>query len=384
MALAKRLPYAITGISAVVAEPTPIDEWAANAQIPNRKHPDQSLTGADITRILGLRSKSWDPEIFSSLGPAVSAARRALASAGIEPQDIDTLITVTSIPYQPMMDADSMEIARELGLADSVAPIGLSTGCAGMVRAARLLAAMDVERALIVTYNAPSRVMGDKAGRIDSRYTSNIHHPFARDLWASPALFSDGAAALVFSRTHIANAAEDGIVTYSGDRHTPFGGAPGFADPLVHHPGGSALLPFASEDGLQYSAYGMNAPAIKEYYMEGMALNHQELSRVAPNYDDLVRRIYLHQANPFIVNDFLRMADLPDQKTPTHGETYGNLITVASPLMLHQDIMTQQVRTDDRVAFSLVGGGPERGSFIAPIQVPHPECLTSPHVSRGR
>ncbi|GAA3214983.1 3-oxoacyl-[acyl-carrier-protein] synthase III C-terminal domain-containing protein [Actinocorallia longicatena] len=362
--MVRTFPYGVTGVAAIVAEPTPIDDWARRARIPYRNHPGRVLTGAEITRIMGVEGKSWDPLLFATLGPAVDAAGQALRSAGLTADDIDTFITATSIPYEPVMDADAMRIASELGLRPEVVPIGLASGCAGLARAAALLAGSDARRALVVTYNAPSRAMGDGAGGVADRYLHNMIHPTGSQLWASPALFSDGAAAMVFER----DAGSGGMITYSRD--------PG--DPLVLHPGGSSAQPLSTLEGRMGAAYGMSSAAIKQYYRSGMIRNHQALLSADPRYVERSARVYLHQANPLLVDDFVAAVGLPPEKAPSNVRTYGNLITVSTPLLLHEDLMAGTVRRGDLIAVSLVGAGPERGAYYAPVLVPNVEELRSP------
>ncbi len=376
MSTVRKFPYSLVGAAALVAEPTPIEAWAAQARIPHRSLPNRTLTGAEITRIVGVESKSWSPDLFATLAPAVSTARQALASADISPHEIDVFIAVSSMPHQPMMDADAMDMAAALGLRSDVVPVGLSTGCAGLARAAALLASLDSRQALIITYNTPSRITGDGRGGVDTRYLHNDVHPYGRDLWASPTLFSDGAATLVFRRGTAADSA--GLVLYSRDRRSLDPGN-NDDDPLVLHPGGAALKPLSSDEGWKNAAYGMNGPAVKAYYAHGMLLNHRTLTQHAPRYTEQVRRIYLHQANPRLVKAFIETTGLPAAKTPSHAHIYGNLITAGPPLMLHQDLLAGRVGRGDLIVVSLVGAGPERGALLVPVAVPHPECLPDPH-----
>ncbi|MFI9826024.1 hypothetical protein ACIHFC_37820, partial [Streptomyces sp. NPDC052013] len=321
MTKVRKFPYTLAGAAALVAEPTPIEAWAERARIPHRNNPERVLTGAEITRIVGVESKSWSPDLFATLAPAISSARQALDSAGTLPDEIDTFITVSSMPHQPMMDADAMDLASMLELRSDIAPIGLSTGCAGLARAAALLASLDSRKALIVTYNTPSRTTGNGQGGIDDRYLRNDVHPYGRDMWASPTLFSDGAAALVFRRD--ACASTTGIALYSRDRSS-FGHGDASGDPLVLYPGGGALTPLSTDEGRQTAAYGMNGPAVKAYYTQGMMANHHAMLGHMPTYVEQARRIYLHQANPRLVEAFTSAAGLPACKTPCHAHTYGN------------------------------------------------------------
>ena len=153
---AKRLPYAITGLSTLIGRVLTIEEWADAAQIPQRSGVGV-MSGALVERVLGISGKSWDPELFADLSRVISVARDALLSANLEPQEIDTMIVVTCSPYEMMLDQDAFRLARELGLPDQVVPIQIGAGCAGLARAAALAAQLSASNLLVITYNTPSR-----------------------------------------------------------------------------------------------------------------------------------------------------------------------------------------------------------------------------------
>ncbi|GAA1862080.1 3-oxoacyl-[acyl-carrier-protein] synthase III C-terminal domain-containing protein [Asanoa iriomotensis] len=356
------LPYAITGLGTLIGRVLPIDEWAAAAKIPARA--GGVMSGELVERILGIQGKSWDPWTFADLGRIAGTARDALLSADLEPRDVDTLIVVTCSPYEIMLDQDAFRLARDLELPDSVVPVQIGAGCAGLARAAALAARLAARHALVVTYNAPSRITGDLEGGVNPVYLHNDAHPLGRSLWASAGIFSDGAAALVLSRQ------EDrpGLVLYSRDSQA-FGAQPGFTDPLIHHFGGGSSRPFGTPDAAELACYGMNGPAVKRYYTEGMMLNHAALEAALPGYVDRVRRIYTHQASPALVRTFAALAGLPEGKAPTNAVRFGNLVSASTAKMLHDDVYAGEVGAGDLVCVSVVGSGPERGAYVLPVEV---------------
>ncbi|WP_111649018.1 3-oxoacyl-[acyl-carrier-protein] synthase III C-terminal domain-containing protein [Actinoplanes lutulentus] len=356
------LPYVITGISTLIGRVLTIDEWASAAKIPART--GGVMSGELVERILGIQGKSWDPWTFADLGRIAATARDALLSADLEPHDIDTMIVVTCSPYEIMLDQDAFRMARELQLPDSVVPIQIGAGCAGLARAAALAARMNSRHALIVTYNAPSRITGDLDGGVNPIYLNNDVHPLGRSLWASAGIFSDGAAALVLSRQE----EEPGLVLYSRDSQT-FGDEPGFTDPLIHHFGGGSSKPYGTPEAAELACYGMNGPQVRRYYTQGMMLNHSALNRELPGYVDRVRRIYTHQASPALVQSFARLAELPPDKAPTNARRFGNLVSASTAKMLHDDLYAGEVTNNDLICVSVVGSGPERGAFVLPLQV---------------
>ena len=359
---ARPLPYAVTGLSTLIGRVLGIDEWAEAARIPQRG--GGRMDGPLVRRILGIDGKSWDPELFADLGRIVDTACDALLSADLEPEAVDALIVVTCSPYEVMLDQDTFRVARELGLRDDVIPMQVGAGCAGLARAAAIAARLDARHVLVVTYNAPSRVTGDLSGGVNPYYLSNDVHPLGRSLWASAGIFSDGAAALVLSRT----AEAEGLVLYSRDSRS-FGDEPGFQDPLIHHLGGGANHPFGTPDAGELACYGMNGPQVKRYYTKGMMLNHAALDAALPGYVDRVRRIYTHQASPALVRAFGELAGLSADKAPTNAARFGNLVSASTAKMLHDDLYAGVVDEGDLVCVSVVGSGPERGAYVVPLRV---------------
>jgi 3-oxoacyl-[acyl-carrier-protein] synthase-3 len=197
-------------------------------------------------------------------------------------------------------------------------------------------------------------------------YRYNDTHPLKDTLWMSPAIFSDGPAALVLCRDEQA----DGCVVYSRDSLS-FGDGPGFEDPLIHYRGGGGLHPPGTPGSEELACYGMAGERVKEYYIKGMTLNHEALLRHRPGYLHEARRIYTHQASPRLVetfiDDFARRSGVAKDKLRTNTRQYGNLVIPSTLKMLHDDLTASQVGRGDSICVSVVGAGPERGAFVIPV-----------------
>jgi 3-oxoacyl-[acyl-carrier-protein] synthase-3 len=115
----------------------------------------------------------------------------------------------------------------------------------------------------------------------------------------------------------------------------------------------------------------MNGAEVKRYYTKGMMLNHEAQLAADPGYADRVRRIYTHQASPDLVNAFLKASGLSTAKAPGHSASLGNLVTPCTLKLLYDDLCAGLVDRGDDVCFSVVGAGPERGTFIAEVNVPN-------------
>lgn len=363
MSTLQPLPYVLTGVASLLGRVISIDEWADLARVPNRKGPG-FLQGSDVQRLLGIRGKSWDPELFGKVETIVGVAREALRSARLLASEIDTVLVVTCTPYETLLDQDAFRLMRMLGIPDHVPPIQLGAGCAGLARAGAVLAKLRSRNALVITYNVASLATGDGQGGVGQHYLQNTTHPFGPILWATPGIFSDAAAALVFQR----DSSVSGLVLYSRDSQS-FEDEQGFADPLIHYLGGGANCPPSAEGSGALSCYGMHSEEVKHYYTKGMLLNHKALLAQRPDYVEDVRRIYTHQARPALVESFVKLASLPPDKAPGNAFEYGNLVSPCTAKLLHDDLATSRVQAKDSICISVVGAGPERGAFLIPVDV---------------
>lgn len=354
--------YTILGLAAVVGKVVEMDDWAREFQIPDRRNPGKFLNGAAIQRLIGpVESKSWDPELFRNFQCVVDVAQQALHSAQISVNEVDVVMVATSTPYEPMLDYDSFKLLRALGIRDHIPPFQLAAGCAGMARALSLASRLEAEHILIVAYEVSSLYM------LAPTYRYNSEHPLKDSLWASPALFSDGAAAVVLRRNRHAR----GYSVYSRDSLT-FGDEPGFVDPLIHFPGGGGLNPPGTPKSDELACYGMAGPETKRYYSKGMMLNHDDLASYRPDYAHEVSRIYSHQASPFLVDGFMNLLSertgIDKQKCATNSRKFGNLVIPSTLKMACDDLASGRISSGDELAFLVVGAGPERGAFLISLQ----------------
>ncbi len=356
-------PFRIAGIASRLGKIVPIAEWAEQIRVPNHKRRGAILEGEDITRILGIESKSWDPELFSDFNVIAQTTAAAIESAGYGPRDIDLVVLLSCTPYEIMLDQDAFRLLRLLGFDDSIVPLQLQAGCAGLLRAASLAARMNARRVLVVSYNVPSLFMLSD-GAPHPHYLRNDAHPNAAGLWASPAIFSDAAAAVVLERSE----SRASHYLYSRDSRR-FGNGPAFEGPLVTYKGGGAWHPPGSTHATELSAYAMNGQEIKEYYIKGMLHNHAAMQVARPQYLEQVARLYVHQANRDLIDAFLAIAEIPAELVPSRVATYGNLVSASTLRLLHEDLAQRRVCRGDEIALSVVGAGPERGALFCRVNV---------------
>lgn len=357
----RSLPYVLRAVKSRTGALVDLDTWAQWARIPHRGEPGRIVDGALMRDLLGIESKAWSPELFREPETVAALGRDALARTGWLPGDVDALVLVTCTPFELALDQDAHRLGRALALPDDVPVLTLHAGCAGLARAMAHLSRLSVRRALLLTWNSPGAYMTLPDGEPNPLYRDNHTHPSANLLWFSPALFSDGAAAATLERAP--DPACEGRVAYTRDALS-FAGGPPFHDPLVVFPGGGALHPPGSPAARGLSAFGMRGAAIQRYYTDGMVANGRTLEAAMPGYLDAVVRLYTHQASPRLVRGFLARAGLPPEKVPRNCERLGNLVSASTLCLLDDDVRAGRVQAGDRVCFSVVGAGPERGAFV--------------------
>jgi 3-oxoacyl-[acyl-carrier-protein] synthase III len=358
------LPYEVSGISARIGQVLDVADWARWAGIPRRNSPGETLDGDFIAGLLGVRSKSWSPRVFRDPDTVAQVAQAALDSAGLRAADVDFAVFVTCTPFELQMDQDAFRVLDALGVSSDIVPIVLGAGCAGLARAMKLLSRVPARHALLISYNAVSPYMADpESGESNLIYRENDAHPAGDLLWFSPALFSDGAAAMVLSATESAGSS----LYVRGAGEADYGRP--IQTSLVCYPGGGALHPpgFAHSDAL--SAFALVAEEVNRYYPVGMRLNHRALCAERPSYVDEVARIYTHQAGPDLVTNLVKALGLPAHKVPTHAERLGNLVSPCTAVLLNEDLCAGRVQTGDEVCVSVVGAGPERGAFLVRVNL---------------
>jgi len=354
------IDLAITGVSSFVADPITIDEWADIYKVPDRQTEGKFLDGKMVEKILGIQSKSWAPDVFKDPQLVINTAKTAMQKANVAPEEIEAAIIITCSPFMVQLDQDAFLLYKKIGLRDHIVPVLLGAGCAGFARAMALASQMTAKKILLISYSLSSLYTQTDI------YKNNSRHPYGKSLWMSAALFSDGVSAVVLEKQESIT----GCALYSRDSLS-FGQEEGFDDPLIHYTGSGAWNPPGTGNCEDLSCFAMSGPKIKEYYIKGMTLNHQQMLSLQPGYLNDVKKIYTHQASPMLTNAFLdtliREHGIRREKVGVNVVKYGNLVSTSTIKLLDDDIASGEFSPGDKVCISVVGAGPERGAFIIPV-----------------
>ncbi|MDB6453161.1 beta-ketoacyl-ACP synthase III [Falsirhodobacter sp. 20TX0035] len=259
---------------------------------------------------------------------ATRAARAALADAGLEPDDIDTIIVATSTPDLTFPSTATM-VQGELGMTRGFA-FDVQAVCAGFIfaltNADGLIRSGQAKRVLVIGAETFSRLM-DWEDR------------------TTVVLFGDGAGALVLE----AEEGERGIL--SSDLHSD-----GRFRDLLYVDGGTST-----------GKTGYLRMQGKEVFRHAVAklaeTAHTALDKAGLTADQ-VDWIVPHQANLRIISATAQKMGLTMEKVVVTVQDHGNTSAASIPLALSVGKARGQIKTNDVVVTEAIGGGLAWGSVV--------------------
>lgn len=335
--------------------------------------PEQVVTNHDLARIMdtdddwivsrsGVRERRFAPPGTGSSDLAAVAVTNALADAGIEPGQVDALITATMTPdrYAPGI-AGAVQHKAGLG---HIGVYDLRAQCAGflygMDLADMLLATGRAETVVVVGAEVHAGYLpwGDSWDVVLGRSDGPISEEQRRindDTRGWAILFGDGAGAMVL-RT---GDADEGFL--ASTVHTD-----GEHDELIVVPGlGFTHRPFA--DAAQIAA-GLHLPR-----MDGGGLFRLAVRLMPEAIEAVLRRIdrktgdldlvVAHQANGRIIEAVGRRLEIDPEKVPMNLDRYGNTTAATIPLLFHESRQEGLVPSGSLIAFTAFGAGAHWGAI---------------------
>jgi 3-oxoacyl-[acyl-carrier-protein] synthase-3 len=337
--------------------------------------PDNVVTNHDLARIMdttdewittrtGVKERRFvDPGVGSS-HLAVEAGKAALADAGIEPGDVDVLVTATMTPdFQAPGIAGLVQNGLGLG---HVAAIDMRQQCSGFLYgldvADAYLASGRAETALVVgaevhagflPWSAESwKVVLGGAGEVsESDYARNTEYR----AWS--VLFGDGAGAMVLTRDD-----DLGHGVLGSSLHTD-----GESFELIWVPGvGSRERPYVSTDQLEADAHlpvmdggGLYRKAVRLMPEAAQAV----LEKTGLDIDE-VDLVVAHQANDRITEGVRRQFGVGPEKVPSNIAGYGNTTAATLPILYHELREAGRVGPSTLVCFAAFGAGAHYGALL--------------------
>lgn len=293
--------------------------------------PKKVLTNQDLERMVetsdewitertGIKERRIAAEGETTSDMAAKAAKKALEMAGIEPDDVDTVIVAT---VTPDMDFPSTACFVQHKIkAHKAASFDVAAACSGF------LYALSVADSLIKSGN--SRYVLVIGAEIFSRITD----------WTDRntcVLFGDGAGAVLLGKTT---------------------GKKGILSTHLHSEGSSWRLLCASsheENAKTFirmhgnEVFKVAVRALEDVAIE--ALEHNGLK------GDDIDWFIPHQANERIITATAKRLGVPMEKVYMNLNRYGNTSAASIPLAFDEAVRDGKVRDGDLILFDAFGGG---------------------------
>jgi len=320
------------------AQGDPISITGLGAYVPQRVVTNAELstivdtTDEWITERTGIKERRIAAPEEALTDLALPAARAALAQAGVEPKDIDLIVSATVTPDM-MFPTSSALIADELGAPDAAA-YDLLAGCTGfmyaLVQAYGMMAAGLAERALVVGGDVLSRIL-DWTDR------------------STLVLFGDGAGAVVLERVP-----QRGFLGFEL-------GADGGGGIHLSLPGsGSRKLEDASANGYVH----MNGREVFKFATRVLVSSAEAvLERCGVSVEDV--DVYVpHQANVRILDHAAQKLGIPRERMVVNVDRDGNTSSGSIPLALAEAQRDGRLTKGDLVLMTGMGAGLTWGSAL--------------------
>ncbi|MGH7586631.1 MAG: beta-ketoacyl-ACP synthase III [Gemmatimonadales bacterium] len=315
--------------------------------------PDTVLTNADLEKQLDT-SDAWIVERtgirqrhIASAGESLAklsleASRRALAEAGLGPEDLDLIILGTATPDR-LLPATACDL-QALLQASHAAAFDISAACSGflfgLATAEGLLASGQGRNALVLGAEKLSAIV-DWQDR------------------STAVLFGDGVGAAILRRhEQPGDSNARGLLSI-------FMRSDGSLADLLYRPGGGAVEPL-SEKVLHDRSYfiKMAGREVFKSAVLAMAESCDEAMRRAGITADQIDLLVPHQANIRIIEATAKHAGMPMSKVMVNVDRYGNTSSASIPLALAQARDEGRIKPGSLVLLVAFGAGFTWGSAV--------------------
>ena len=302
--------------------------------------PSKVLTNADLERIVetsdewivertGIRERhiAADDETTATMG--ARAARMALETAGIAPEQVDLIVCATLSP-DGMFPASASLIQDEIG-AGNAAAFDVNAACTGFVvalaTATQFINAGVYERVLVVGAEAISRIL-DWTDR------------------GTCILFGDGAGAVVLEQAESGGPSAFVLKSDGSGANLLYARGPASAP--------SSFLKAESYnivmDGREVFKFAVRS--IEEVSRQSIAL--------AGLTNDDIAYLIPHQANHRIMTAYTKALGMPQERLISNVDKYGNTSSASIPIALCEAWEEGRLTPGDKLVITAVGGGTER------------------------
>jgi 3-oxoacyl-[acyl-carrier-protein] synthase-3 len=315
-------------------------EYRPETIIPSRSLDEVlKLPVGSVERKSGVKSRRWadyDRETTSFMGAA--AARAALMAAGLEPSNVDCVISAGGT-MERAIPCTAVLIQRELGLSGSTIPcFDINSTCLSFLTAldtaSALLEVGRYNRILIVSSDIPS--LGLDADHLESY-----------------SIFGDGAAAVVIGKD-----TERGSVEVLASHMETYSAAAEVCNVMA---GGTAMHPSKGDIDYQklvtafrFSMDGKGAYKVSAEHIEGFVSSLFNGTGLGIGDMDLV---VPHQASMLAMHHLRKKLGIAEDRLVDIFADHGNQVAASIPTALHTAITQGRIAPGKRVLMIGTGAG---------------------------
>ena len=262
---------------------------------------------------------------------AVKAAKEAVSSAGISPEDIDAIV-VSTVSSELILPNTACFVQEQIGAVNAFC-FDINTACTGFMMAYNTVQSyIDtglVETALIIGAEGLSRIVN-----WDDRGTC--------------ILFGDGAGAAVIRKDE--KAVFETVMKADGSQGSSLTCNNGFANrprKIVKNEKTKELGTYIEMDGQKIFKFAVKqVPECINELMEKIKITKDEIDMFV-----------LHQANLRICQAIAKRLKVSMDKVPTNVERYGNTSSACIPILLDELYKKGQLKTGQKIVMSGFGAG---------------------------
>lgn len=274
---------------------------------------------------------------------AVIAGERALADAGVAPEELGLIIVATSTP-DTIFPSTACLVQDRLG-AKNAAAFDLSAGCSGFIYAlatgSQFITSGTYKKVLVIGAESLSRIVN-----WEDRKTC--------------VLFGDGAGAVVLSPVSQGN----GILSFSLR-------SDGSKGALLSLPAGGSRLPATRETVEQkLHTIHMEGREVFKFAVRVMAKAAMEVLAGAGLNKSDIDYFIPHQANIRIIESAANRLDLPMDKVLINLDRYGNTSAASIPLALEEAVHSGRIKQGDHIVMVGFGAGLTWGAAVVKWGIP--------------
>jgi 3-oxoacyl-[acyl-carrier-protein] synthase III len=310
--------------------------------------PETVLSNADLERMVdtsdewivertGIRERRIAAPEQASSDMALIACQRALAAAGLTPDQVDCIVVATTTPDR-FLPSCASTLQHKLGATRAVA-FDMFAACTGFVFglsiARSFIASRTAETVLVVGVETLSRIVD---------YTDRN----------TCVLFGDGAGAVVVRPC----AEGEGLLAI--DIHSD-----GELGSVLEIPSGvSSNPPSAATVAAREHYIRMQGKKLFPFAVRTMEESLRRCMELAGVEADDLEMVISHQANLRIIDAVRERLGVSPDKVPINIDRYGNTSSASIPISLDEMVRSGRLKPGDLVGFCAFGGGATWGASI--------------------